>query len=160
MNHQKGNHIGTHSATHNGNHTHTHKSHEAERKTVMQGREYIGAYTAINLDYVERGVITLAHVLAKKHIHDMVSHDPNHVFCADYAISLQETLSILQKQHGIEKTPRALIATIREYQCAIKDIERDPTRYTTEVLTPERVRSWYEQEIQNIREQLRESIQS
>jgi hypothetical protein len=38
MNHQRGNHIGTHIATHNGNHIHTHKSHEAEgtKMTLLQ----------------------------------------------------------------------------------------------------------------------------
>ncbi len=119
----------------------------------MDGQQqYVGRFTAINLDYVEREIVDLDGIRARKALDNKVRCLSTYVFDADYVVSIHETLAILER--GVKKSPRAWIALQKEYALALSDIAHYPERYTTPYLTPEIAQAWYEQQIEAIRQQL------
>jgi hypothetical protein len=106
--------------------------------------ELVGVFTRADLQKVERGIATLATL--KRQLR--TAH--HYRVGSDLRLSLQEAISILEKQQGIKKTPKDLIAQMSEYRSDILYIEREPDLY----VAPDKARAWYEQQIARIRQQL------
>jgi hypothetical protein len=105
--------------------------------------EYVGVFTHVDLERVERGYATLATLKRTLRTVDRVGSDPR--------LSLQEAICILEEQQGIKKTLKDLITQMSEYQGDILYIECEPDRY----VAPDKARAWYEQQIARIRGQLK-----
>ena len=118
-----------------------------EQTTKQTPVEYVGVFTCADLQKVERGIATLATL--KRRLR--TAH--HYRVGSDLRLSLQEAISILEKQQGIKKTPKDLIAQMSEYQSDIKYIEREPDLY----VAPDKARAWYEQQIAQIRQQISDS---
>src|ERR1022692_2599513 len=110
----------------------------------------IGYSTSFNLRRVRDGIVSENELQRQLRLEKRFYSQK----IANYYLSLQETLAILQSQKKDQQSPRVLIALIRDYQVDIEDIEKYPGCWTNTYLTPETARAWYERQIEVARQQL------
>jgi len=116
-----------------------HQTHEKPEASDIVEMTYVGQHTQTYLRAVKLGQETLATLKRRRR---MLGNGPG-----DAALTLDEALNILEREHCVHKTDADLKAEMLHYQQGLLNIEREPDAY----VLPEIARDWYEQQMERVR---------
>jgi hypothetical protein len=119
-----------------------HQTHEKPEASDIVEMTYVGQHTQMYLRAVKLGQETLATLKRRRRT---LGNGPG-----DAALTLDEAINILEREHSVHKTDADLKAEMLHYQQGLLNIEREPDAY----VLPEIARDWYEQQIERVRQLL------